>query len=58
VQDYARCVGCGLCATLCPVDARQLERRPEGEAPLLPADELEWMTQRAEARGISLLSVL
>jgi Pyruvate/2-oxoacid:ferredoxin oxidoreductase delta subunit len=56
--DYARCVGCGLCVTVCPADALRLERRPEGEAPPLPADNKEWMAWRAEERGISISDVL
>jgi electron transport complex protein RnfB len=56
--DYARCVGCGLCATICPTDALSLERRPEGEVPPPPADNKEWMVQRAEKRGISMADVL
>lgn len=58
VVDYSRCVGCGLCATVCPTDALYLERRPEGEVPLPPADIKEWMVQRAQERGISILEVL
>jgi len=56
--DYARCVGCGLCATVCPTDALHLERRPEGEASPLPADNKEWMARRAQERGISISDVL
>jgi len=58
VVDYSRCVGCGLCATVCPTDALYLERRPEGEVPLPPADIKEWMVQRAQERGISIADVL
>ena len=58
VVDYAHCVGCGLCATVCPTDALCLERRPEGEVPPPPADIKEWMVQRAQERGISILDVL
>jgi len=52
--DYGRCVGCGLCAIVCPTDALRLERRPEGETTLPPADIEEWMIRRAEERGISI----
>jgi electron transport complex protein RnfB len=52
VVDVARCVGCGLCATVCPADALHLERRPEDEIPLPPADRTDWMVQRAQERGL------
>ena len=58
VVDYVRCVGCGLCTTVCTTGALYLERRPEGEVPLPPADIKEWMAQRAQERGISILDVL
>jgi len=58
VVDYANCVGCGLCATVCPTEALYLERRPEGEVPPPPADIKEWMVQRAQERGISISDVL
>jgi len=59
VVDAVRCVGCGLCATVstghyvCPADALRLARRPEGQVPPLPADLMDWMAQRAQARGLS-----
>jgi Fe-S-cluster-containing hydrogenase component 2 len=58
VVDYSRCVGCGLCATVCPSDALYLERRPEGEVPPPPTDIKAWMEQRAHERGISISEVL
>lgn len=53
VVDYVRCVGCGLCGMVCPADALHLERRPEGEVPLPPADIDEWREQRIEVRGLA-----
>jgi len=58
VVEDARCVGCGLCASVCPTDALHLDRRPQGEVPPPPATIKEWMAQRAEERGISILEVL
>ncbi len=53
VVDPGRCVGCGLCTTVCPSEALHLERRPAGEIPSPPADLMDWMTQRAQARGLA-----
>ena len=50
--DVGRCVGCGLCITVCPTEALSLARRPAGEIPPPPADFRDWMSQRAEARGL------
>jgi ferredoxin len=52
--EVARCVGCGQCTTVCPADALSLERRPEGEIPLPPADRKDWLARRAETRGVRL----
>ncbi len=56
--DPTRCVGCGLCATVCPTGALELERRPAGEVPTPPANIKEWMTLRAQARGVSTSDIL
>lgn len=56
--DYARCVGCGQCTTVCPSEALHLERRPESQSLPLPVDQKEWMSRRAEGRGISLADML
>jgi len=56
--DVTRCVGCGQCTTVCSTDAIYLERRPQDEAPSLPANRKEWLIRRAEARGINLQDIL
>lgn len=51
--DAGRCVGCGLCVTVCPTEALSLTRRPEGEIPPPPDNYRDWLTRRAEARGMT-----
>ena len=51
--DEGRCVGCGLCTTVCPTEALLLQRRAEGEVPLLPVTSEEWSARRAAARGLT-----
>ena len=58
IVDYDRCLGCGQCVSVCPVEALNLERRPGGEVPEPPADEKEWMEQRAQERGIDIWEIL
>lgn len=58
VVEQARCVGCGVCVPSCPEEALRLERRPESELKPVPADEWDWMRQRAAARGVDLQRVL
>jgi len=58
VVDYDRCVGCGQCVAICPSEAMSLERRPEGDRLEIPENEEEWMTQRAQERGIDIWKIL
>jgi ferredoxin len=56
--DHDRCLGCGQCVPACPTEALSLERRPEAERSEVPADENEWMLDRARERGIDFTEVL
>jgi heterodisulfide reductase subunit A-like polyferredoxin len=50
--DYDRCVGCGVCAIVCPRDALGLVRRPEEEVKSVPQTRAEWKLQRLASRGL------
>jgi electron transport complex protein RnfB len=50
--DRVRCVGCGLCTTVCSTGALRLERRPPGENPPIPSDFSDWMSQFADSRSM------
>jgi ferredoxin len=52
--DSMRCLGCGQCVLACSTGALRLEPRPAEEVPQPPRDRMEWMMQRARARGLSL----
>jgi Na+-translocating ferredoxin:NAD+ oxidoreductase subunit B len=56
--DSLRCVGCGVCVPACPEAALGLVRRPDVEVAAPPMGEMEWLQQRATARGIDLSQVL
>ncbi len=52
VVDKARCIGCGLCVSGCPNDVARLERKPEAEIVLPPADFAAWEQARRINRGL------
>lgn len=56
--DHARCLGCGLCGAACSTGSIHLERRPESEVQLPPANIKEWMVQRAHMRQIPVQDIM
>jgi electron transport complex protein RnfB len=56
--DRWRCVGCGLCVLNCPDGVLSLSRRPADEIKPVPATRLDWVVERAAARGLDLDEVL
>jgi ferredoxin len=53
-----RCVGCGVCVPVCPEDALSLVRRSPEEQMPIPANESEWLRQRATHRKININEIL
>ena len=53
-----RCVGCGICVTVCPEEALSLVRRPPAEIAPVPQRESDWRQARADARHLDLSGVL
>ena len=52
VVDPKRCIGCGVCAVVCPEEALKIKRVEKPEKPDSPKNQLDRMTQRAIARGV------
>ncbi|TXT53752.1 MAG: hypothetical protein BAJATHORv1_120047 [Candidatus Thorarchaeota archaeon] len=48
--DHERCIGCGVCGITCPEGALSLVERGERTRP--PENMIDWMTQKAESRGV------
>jgi len=52
VVDTRRCIGCGVCAIVCPESALEIVRVESPEKPEQPENQLDWMTKRAMSRGV------
>jgi len=52
VVDTKRCIGCGVCALVCPEGALELVRDESPGKLEQPTNQLDWMTQRAMSRGV------
>lgn len=52
VVDSGKCIGCGLCVTGCENGAARLERKPESEIVVPPADSDAWEHERLRNRGL------
>jgi electron transport complex protein RnfB len=50
--DNMRCVGCGVCAAHCPESALHLVSRDPTDRQTPPESYADWMTQKAEFRGV------
>jgi Pyruvate/2-oxoacid:ferredoxin oxidoreductase delta subunit len=46
-----RCIGCGVCAVVCPSDSIRLTRRPDAEQAVPPRDIVHWSVERASSRS-------
>ncbi len=46
-----RCIGCGLCVTMCPTDAIRLVHKPQEEIIAPPENVIAWNEERARQRA-------
>jgi NAD-dependent dihydropyrimidine dehydrogenase PreA subunit len=49
-----KCIGCGLCVSMCPTQAISLIRKQPDEIYPPAKDELEWFEKRAVVRGVDI----
>ena len=52
VVDPERCIGCGVCAIVCPETAMEIIKSESPEKTASPENQIDWMTQRAISRDV------
>jgi Fe-S-cluster-containing hydrogenase component 2 len=59
VFDQTRCIGCGLCITVCPSESQKLVLKPNLDQPKIPKNTTQTYLSISKARGVgNLVSIV